>query len=224
MVWGASDLLVNPNPASENHHPFTVALTGGIASGKTLISDEFAKLGVAVIDTDVIAHSLVEPGQPSLKEIESVFGSNVIDDTGRLKRRELRSLIFSDPVKRKKLESILHPKIRQAAAEAIAKVTSAYCILVIPLLVERGAYPNVNRVLVVDVEPAIQISRLMARDNSSHKQAEQALASQASREQRLRIADDILNNSGSPEQARDQVGKLNLKYLQLAQDQISYGA
>ena len=216
---------MNLTPTSEeNHHLFTVALTGGIASGKTLISDEFVKLGVAVIDTDVIAHSLVEPGQPALKEIASEFGSNIIDYSGRLKRRELRSLIFSDPVKRTKLESILHPKIRQATAEAIAKVTSVYCILVIPLLVERGAYPNVNRVLVVDVESATQISRLMARDNSSRKQAEQALASQAGREQRLGIADDVLNNSGSPEQARDQVTRLNLKYLQLAQDQISYGA
>ena len=225
MVWEASDLLLKPTPEPENNnHPFTVALTGGIASGKTLISDEFAKLGVAVIDTDVIAHSLVEPGQPALKEIESTFGSNIIDHSGRLKRRELRSLIFSDPVKRTKLESILHPKIRQAAAEAIAKVTSVYCILVIPLLVERGAYPNIDRVLVVDVEPATQVSRLMARDNSSRKQAEQALASQGSREQRLRIADDILDNSGPPEQARDQVAKLNLRYLQLAQGQISNGA
>ena len=225
MVWVASDLLVNLTPTPEVHpHPFTVVLTGGIASGKTLISDKFAKLGVEVIDTDVIAHNLVEPGQPALKEIESVFGPSIIDDSGRLKRRELRSLIFSDPDKRNKLETILHPKIRRTAAEAIAKVTSAYCILVIPLLVERGAYPNINRVLVVDVEPAIQISRLMARDNSSRKQAEQALASQASREQRLRIADDILDNSGTAKQAREQVVMLNLKFLKLAQDYISHGA
>lgn len=198
--------------------PYAVALTGGIASGKTLISDEFTRLGVPVIDTDVIAHKLVEPGQVALKEIKSVFGSNIVDGSGQLKRPDLRALIFSDPDKREKLEAILHPKIRLEAGAAIAKVTSAYCILVIPLLAERGAYPNVDRVLVVDVEPEIQISRLMARDKSSRKQAEQALASQAGREQRLSIADDILENAGSKQQARKEVERLHQKYLQLAQN------
>ena len=207
---------MNPNPVQEDNLPYTVALTGGIASGKTLVSDEFARLGVSIIDTDVIAHEIVEPGQPALEEIENIFGSDVIDANGRLKRAELRALIFSEPDKRQKLESILHPRIRQEVGKAIAKVSSMYCILVIPLLAERGAYPNVNRILVVDVEPETQISRLMARDNSSRKQAEQALASQAGREQRLKIADDILDNSGSPEKARNTVAKLNLKYLRLA--------
>ena len=201
---------------SNDHKPYTIALTGGIASGKTLISDEFSRLGVPVIDTDVIAHSLVEPGQPALKEIEKVFGSNIIDETGRLDRQGLRALIFSDPAKRKELESILHPKIRQEVRKAVAEVAHAYCILVIPLLAEKGTYPNVDRVLVVDVEPETQISRLMARDNSTRKQAEQALAAQASREQRLKIADDILDNSGSPEQARLAVAKLHQKYSKLA--------
>ena len=198
------------------NQPYTVALTGGIASGKTLISDEFASLGVPVIDTDVIAHEIVEPGQPALQEIEKAFGSGVIDSNRRLKRSELRALIFSNPDAREKLESILHPRIRAEAGKTIAKVNFAYCILVIPLLAESGAYPNVDRVLVVDVEPEIQISRLMARDNSSREQAGQALASQASREQRLKIANDVLDNSGSPEQARDEVARLNLKYLRLA--------
>ena len=207
------------HPTSESkHHPYTVALTGGIASGKTMISNEFARLGVPVIDTDIIAHKLVEPGQPALKEIEDVFGSTVIDDTGRLKRRELRSLIFSDSGKREKLEYILHPKIRMEAAKAVAELNSDYCILVIPLLAERGTYPNVDRVLVVDVETETQISRLMARDNSSRNQAEQALATQASRKQRLSIADDVLENSGSRQQARHKVAQLHLKYLQLSED------
>lgn len=199
--------------------PYTVALTGGIASGKTLVSDAFASLGVPVIDTDVIAHQIVEPGQAALREIESEFGSGIIDDDGRLKRAALRSVIFSDPDKRKKLESILHPRIRQAVEKALAKVTFDYCILVVPLLAEKGAYPDVNRVLVVDVEPETQLSRLMARDNSSRKQAGQALASQASRQQRLEIADDILDNSGSPEEAKNIVAQLNQKYLQLARCQ-----
>ena len=196
--------------------PYTVALTGGIASGKTLVSDEFAKLGVSVIDTDVIAHQIVEPGKPALGEIESVFGSDIIDDDGGLIRQALRALIFSDPDERRKLESILHPRIRQEASVAVARVTSAYCILVIPLLAEKGSYPNVNRVLLVDVEPETQISRLVARDNTSEEQARQALASQASRSQRLKIADDILDNSGSPEQARKAVARLHQKYLALA--------
>ena len=182
------------------------------------MSTEFAKLGVPVIDTDVIAHQLVEPGQPALQEIEKVFGPNVLDETGRLKRPELRAMIFADPGKRMKLESILHPRIRQEAADAVARVSSAYCILVIPLLAEKGVYPIIERVLVVDVDPETQISRLMARDGSSREQAEQALASQASREQRLRIADDVLENSGSPEQARKAVAELHRRYTKLAMD------
>ena len=219
MAWETSELFVKQHPSSEsNHRPYTVALTGGIASGKTMISNEFVGLGVPVIDTDIIAHQLVEPGQPALKEIEDVFGSKVIDDSGRLKRSELRSLIFSDPVKRKKLESILHPKIREKAAKAVADAESDYCILVIPLLAERGTYPNVDRVLVIDVEIETQISRLMARDNSSRNQAELALAAQASRKQRLNIADDVLENSGSLHQARHKVSQLHLKYIQLSQN------
>ena len=206
----------SPSPPKDRHHPYTVVLTGGIASGKTLVSDEFARLGVPVIDTDVIAHMLVEPGQTALKEIEHVFGAEIIDGSGRLRRSKLRSLIFSDPGKREALESILHPKIRLEAGKAIAKVTSAYCILVIPLLAVRGAYPNVDRVLVVDVAPETQITRLMTRDNNDRKQAEKALASQVSRAQRLKIADDILDNSGSLTQARLEVEKLHKKYTQLA--------
>lgn len=209
---------MNPTSALDsNNHPFTVALTGGIASGKTLISDEFARLGVPVIDTDVIAHRIVEPGQPALKEIAKIFGPEIIDVDGRLKRSDLRALIFSDPEARKQLESILHPKIRQVVSEAIHTVKAAYCILVIPLLAEKGSYPNVNRILVIDVEPEKQISRLMARDNCSREQANQALAVQASREQRLKIADDILDNSGSPTQARDEVKALHKKYTKLAE-------
>jgi dephospho-CoA kinase len=215
VAWVASDLPVSPVHSSKNH-PYTVALTGGIASGKTLVSDEFARLDVPVIDTDVIAHRIVEPGQPALKEIENAFSPEIIDKDGRLKRQALRNLIFSNPDKRKELESILHPRIRQEAGKAIAEVTFAYCILVIPLLVERDNYPNLDRILVVDVEPATQISRLMARDSSTRAQARQALASQARREQRLKIADDVLDNSGSPEQAKNAVAKLHKKYKRLA--------
>jgi len=207
---------VNPPPAQADNHPYIVALTGGIASGKTLVSNEFARLGAPVIDMDIIAHEIVEPGQAALLEIEGAFGSGVISTDGRLKRSDLRTLIFSDPESRRKLESILHPRIRQRAAETIEQMDAAYCILVIPLFAGRSVYPNVDRVLVVDVDAETQIERLMSRDNSSRKQAEQALSSQISREQRLKIADDILDNSGSPEQVRQKVNELNVKYLRLA--------
>jgi dephospho-CoA kinase len=207
---------VSQNTAPQANRTFTVALTGGIASGKTLISDEFARLGISVIDTDVIAREIVEPGQSALLEIGNVFGTQIIDENGRLNRSKLREIIFSDADARKRLESILHPRIRQKVDDTIADLNSDYCILVIPLLVEGGAYPKVNRVLVIDVEPETQITRLMARDNCKREQAKKVLAAQASREQRLQIADDILDNSGSPRQARQKVTQLHRKYLGLS--------
>jgi dephospho-CoA kinase len=209
---------VNPNPVQVGGRPYVIALTGGIATGKTLVSDEFARLGIAVIDMDAIAREIVEPGQPALQAIKSIFGPEIIAADGGIKRSKLRSLIFSDSVLREKLESILHPLIRQKAREAIATVTSVYCILVIPLLADRGKYPDVNRVLVVDVDTNTQIHRLMARDNYSQSQAEQALAAQPTRELRLEIADDILDNSGPPAQTRKKVSGLNREYLRLAKD------
>ena len=196
---------------------FQVALTGGIASGKSLVSDEFSKLGVPVIDTDVIAHQIVEPGQPALKEIVEVFGQSVIDDNGRLKRRTLRNLIFSDPNAKAQLESILHPKIRQRVNDDINLINYPYCIVVIPLLAESGGYQNMDRVLLVDVDPEVQIDRLMARDDTTREQATNALASQASREQRLSIANDVLDNSASIEDVTCKVAQLHHRYLQLAQ-------
>ncbi len=169
-----------------------------------------------VIDTDVIAHQVVEPGQPALLEIKNQFGDQAIDKDGRLNRPYLRSLIFSDSKARNDLESILHPIIREGASRAVSQVTYAYCILVIPLLTEKGNYPGVDRILVVDVSTEVQIGRLMKRDHSSREQARQALASQASRAERLKIADDVLDNSGTPEQARRKVAELHLKYLRMA--------
>lgn len=216
MASGASEPFVKPIQAQKNSLPYVVALTGGIAAGKTLVSNEFAKLGVPIIDMDVIAHEIVEPGHLALQEIANAFGKDIINIDGRLKRSQLRAIIFSDANSRNKLESILHPRIEQKASDAIMQVDSPYCILVIPLLAKKSTYPYIDRVLVVDVDSETQIERLMARDNSSRKLAQQALASQASREQRLQIADDILGNSGSPEQTRNEVILLHKKYLQQA--------
>lgn len=198
--------------------PYTVVLTGGIAAGKTLVSDEFAQLGIGVIDTDIIARQIVTPGQAALEEIKSTFGADIIDAAGQLKRQVLRARIFSDPNARKKLEAILHPRIRREVSKAITRVKSVYCILVIPLWVENGTYPHIDRVLVVDVNPATQLDRLMSRDGSSRVEAHQALASQASRAERLGIADDVLENSGSPIATRQHVAQLHQKYLHLAAD------
>lgn len=216
VVSGDSDKPVGIAATQLDRRPFIVALTGGIASGKTLISDGFANLGVPVIDTDVIAHQIVEPGQPALQEIEATFGAGVIEAKGRLKRSELRSIIFSDPEARIKLESILHPRIRQKVEQAIAELTDPYCILVIPLLAEKGGYQMVDRVLVVDVSVETQVSRLMTRDECSRKEAQDILATQASRSLRLEIADDVLENSGSVEDAVQKVLVLHERYLELS--------
>ena len=200
--------------------PFTVALTGGIASGKTLVSDKFTELGTPVIDSDVLARQLVEPGQQALVEIEKFFGANILDRRGNLRRKNLRELIFTDSEKRKKLESILHPKIRKMIEDAIAKIRDKYCVLVIPLLAENPFYSFIDRVLVVNVNYETQLTRLITRDNLSHQQALNAIASQATNEQRLRIADDILDNSGSPQDLRNKVVQLHLKYIDLADKRI----
>ena len=205
-------------PHRSRKPPYTVALTGGIASGKSLVSIAFTRLGAPIVDMDIIAREVVEPGQPALKAIADAFGSTIIGADGRLKRSKLRSIIFADPESRLKLEAILHPVIRQVASEKVRKVVYPYCLLVIPLFTDRSIYPDVDRVLVVDVDRNTQLSRLMARDNSSREQAEQALASQIGREQRLKLADDVLLNSGTPEQAAQAVERLHHKYLQLASE------
>ncbi len=198
--------------------PYTIALTGGIAAGKTLVSNAFIKLAIPVIDTDIIAREIVAPGLPALLEIASVFGETILDEHGQLKRRHLRERVFADPDARKKLEAILHPKIREVVNTRVANIEHDFCILVIPLLAEHDAYPNIDRVLVIDVDVETQISRLMARDKSSRQLAEQILAAQASRKQRLSIADDVLDNSGSPGETQIAVEKLATLYTRLARE------
>ena len=195
---------------------FVVVLTGGIASGKTAVSDRFAQLGVPIIDTDVIAHQIVEPDQPALNQICREFGEDFVTAEGRLDRRKMRNAIFSNPDLKTRLENILHPAIAAEASRQVDLLDTAWCILVIPLLVETDLFPWIDRILVVDVEEAVQIERVMARDSINKEQALAILNAQSSRQERLALADDIIDNSGTLDQLKSSVDQLHKKYTTLA--------
>jgi dephospho-CoA kinase len=192
--------------------PYTVVLTGGIASGKTAVSDRFAALGVPVIDTDCIAREVVEPGQPALQEIADTFGSEFLDQSGCLDRSKMRRLIFSDQSQRERLEALLHPRIAAEVQRQIATLSAIYCILVIPLFAESGNYGWVDRVLVVDAPDYVRVDRIMTRDHVDEEHAQAMLAAQASREERLALADDIIENNGLLEELDLRVRELDRLY------------
>ena len=195
-----------------------IGLTGGICSGKSTVAALFNELGTPVIDADIVARELVEPGQAALQEIINHFGSGVLDNGGRLDRTLLRNRIFSHTEDRKKLEAILHPRIRERMAVLTRDSNAAYCIQVIPLLIETGQTKHVDRVLVVDTSEAEQKRRLAQRDNSSAEQIKAILASQTDRQQRLQLADDIITNDGTLDELRNQVANLHRKYTRLSQN------
>jgi dephospho-CoA kinase len=195
-----------------------IGLTGGIASGKSTVTQRFAELGVPVIDADVAARHVVEHGKPGLQQVVRRFGPGVLDASGNLDRAALRALIFSDSASRQALDAILHPLIRCDMERQAAMVKGPYLVMAIPLLIESGrARDRVDRVLVVDVDEALQLERVQARDGSSETHARAILAAQASREARLAAADDVLRNSGSVADLRQAVDRLHEQYLQLAQ-------
>jgi dephospho-CoA kinase len=197
---------------------FRVALTGGIASGKTTVANLFADLGVQLVDSDLIAREVVEPGQPALAAVADAFGAGVLGPDGRLDRRRLREIIFADPAARARLESILHPAIRAEMERQSVAAQGPYHLLVIPLLAEGSGRDRADRVLVVDVPEALQIERLMARDSVTRAQAEASLQAQASRAARLAIADDVVLNTGRIDDLRTQVADLHSRYVKLAQE------
>ncbi len=199
----------------------TIGLTGGIGSGKTAVSDAFAKRGIAVVDTDIIAREIVAPGQPALTAISDEFGSECLDASGNLDRTFLRRIVFADPALRERLEAILHPRIVQAVRDRLAVMEAPYCLVVIPLLAETGMTDLVQRILVVDVPEAVQIERVRVRDGVDEQQAQAILAAQASRAQRLSLADDVIENTGGLSELDTQVAKLHDKYLALAADQAA---
>jgi dephospho-CoA kinase len=197
---------------------FVVGITGGIGSGKTAVTDIFAELGVDTVDADIAARIVVEPGTPALKNIAEHFGADILHINGSLDRAALRHIIFKDAAAKQWLEQLLHPLISAEIHRKLDTATSPYVILVSPLLVEAKQDSFCDRILVVDVSEDIQLQRTMTRDNNDAEQVRRIIASQASREQRLIRADDIVENIGSLEQLREQVQHLHSDYLKLARN------
>ena len=196
--------------------PFVVALTGGIASGKSAVSAAFARHGVPVLDADVISRQVVEPGQSALTAVVSAFGPAVLGSDGHLDRTALRALVFARPEARRQLEAILHPAIRQAFTAASATVGGPYQIHAIPLLAESGRAKEYERVLVVDCPRETQLQRLLARDQETLERAEAILAAQATREQRLAVATEVIGNTGTLDELAATVAVLHAQYLEAA--------
>ncbi len=199
---------------------YVVAITGGIGSGKTTVANQFAALGIEVVDADLIAREVVAPGTPALAAITSHFGPEILTEQGLLDRRVLRERIFSDQAAKSWLNALLHPIIRSEMLRQCAAVSSPYCLLVVPLLVENRLTELADRVLVIDVDEATQIERTCHRDGVSREQAQAILASQASRSERLAMADDVLDNqSGTTETIRARILALHETYLAFASQQ-----
>ena len=195
---------------------FKVGLTGGIGSGKTAASDHFARLGAAVIDTDLISRELVEPGQPALGAIVERFGADVLDPAGRLDRARLRKRVFGDPAERRDLEAILHPRIRAAMLARAEMADAPYAVLVIPLLIESGQRALVDRMLLIDVPEGVQRACVAARDHLDVEQVDRILAAQTDRATRLRETDDTIRNDKGLAQLQDAVEVMHRKYLDMA--------
>ncbi|WP_262339961.1 dephospho-CoA kinase [Idiomarina sp. OT37-5b] len=195
---------------------YVVGLTGGIGSGKTAASDFLASLGIDIVDADVVAREVVEPGSPCLTAIAEHFGERVIDAQGQLNRRALRDIVFNDDRAKEWLNQLLHPAIRERLLAQLQQADSPYVVLVAPLLLENQLQRYCNRVLVIDVPEALQLERTMQRDNSEQQQVEAIMASQLTREQRLQRADDIVHNDADLIHLQQQLTALDKRYRQLA--------
>lgn len=198
--------------------PLVVALTGGIGSGKTRVSDRLAELGAAVIDTDLIAHGLTAPGGEAMAAIADQFGPGVRAPDGSLDRAAMRRLVFADPSARHRLEAILHPLIRKRMIAALAQVQAPYAVLVIPLLFETGWTREADRILVVDVPEELQLARVMTRSGLAEPEVRRIIASQASRELRRQGATDLIPNQGSLADLLARTDALHDRYLRLARE------
>jgi dephospho-CoA kinase len=196
---------------------FVVGLTGGIGSGKSAAADEFAALGASIVDTDAIARELTDKGGAALAHIERRFGAAFLDASGAMNRKKMRDHVFADPAAKQALENLLHPLIREESARRIAAASGPYVVHVVPLLLESPGYRSrVDRVLVVDASEQAQLARVRARSGLSADEVRAIMRTQVSRAERLAGADDVIDNSGSLEALRKQVGALHQKYLQFA--------
>ncbi|HWK52856.1 MAG TPA: dephospho-CoA kinase [Hyphomicrobiales bacterium] len=200
--------------------PFVVGLTGGIGSGKSTVADAFAAHGIEVIDADAISRAQVAPGSPALAAIASHFGHEYLLPDGNLNRRLLRERLFAAPAERLWLEALLHPPIREQIHATIAASTAPWLLLMVPLLLESGAYAWVDRVLVVDLPEALQLTRASQRDGSDAATIQAIMASQLPRTTRLAKADDVIDNSGLPEALAPQVEQLMALYEKLATESL----
>ena len=198
---------------------YVVGLTGGIGSGKSTVADLFVELGAGLVDTDEIAHQLTAAGGLAMSQIVATFGAELADTQGALDRAAMRRLVFSDPGARGRLESILHPLIRQISDQRCAESTAPYVILAVPLLIESGNYrQRCDRIVVVDCPEQVQISRVMARNSLQENEVRAILKAQASREQRLAIADEVIDNGDELTNLYPRVSELHLKYLALSSE------
>ncbi len=197
-----------------------IGLTGGIGSGKTTVANLFADTyGIDIIDADIVAREVVEPNTFGLNAIIEKCGKEILPEDGTLNRAKLRDAIFSQPKLKTWLNNLLHPLIREKMQQDINQSQSPYCLLVVPLMVENNLQTMTHRLLVVDVDEQVQIERTQQRDNVSIEQIKNILASQASREQRLDAADDVITNNGDNKALVSQVEQLHLQYLKMSHDQ-----
>lgn len=197
-----------------------VGITGGIGSGKSAVTQQLESLGITVIDADIVAREVVEPGEAALQSISSHFGDTVINESGQLNRAELRALVFEKPEERKWLENLLHPLIRTRIVAQLNASNSSYTVLVSPLLLETDQHSLTDHIVVVDLPKELQIKRTMSRDNNNEKQVEAIINAQMQREEKLKHADSIIRNDEDLCTLREKVNNLHQKLLTLAhQDQ-----
>lgn len=191
-----------------------VGVTGGIGSGKSAVTRQFETLGITVVDADLVARVIVEPGMPALSAIADHFGDDIIQPDGNLDRAELRARVFSDDAERLWLEQLTHPLIGQEILDQISTSKSPYTILSSPLLLETSQKDLVDCVIVVDVPESVQLERTMARDNNDQAQVERIMAAQMQRETRLQRADKVIDNSGTLETLASEVNKLHKEFIE----------
>lgn len=196
---------------------FIVGLTGGIGSGKSVVSRLFEEKNIAVVDADIVAREVVQPGTPGLLQIIQHFGTSIVDENGNLLRAQLREIIFSNPDEKQWLEKLLHPIINTEIRQQLSLASSRYAILSSPLLLETQQHLLVNRILVIDASEELQIQRAMQRDNNHPELIKSIMNSQLSRQERCARANDIIQNHGSLDELIEQVEECHQLYLELTE-------